>query len=654
MDQRGLVGLLYRADWTRLALTGTVRGGDTGLDTIVIETDDASGSERSWSTGPFGPPFGPPSAPPFAPFPPFPRSSDDPDTDTDTERTLIVAPGKRYREETTDGGYASGCDGERVWQWYDHLRPGISLRFDDRPRPPVPVLLAPSWLLTGYELTIEGEESVSGRAGLRVLAVRRERGGYGPPIGRISGIMPVPSRLLAPVETWDEVRAVVDVELGLLLRCWRRRGTGPAEVNEFRSLAVGGGADDDPARFSAPEGSVSGVGRERDDVRWRVFAREAGKTVGGMAAGGIGAVIRAGSTTHEDPFARATAEESDPEAEMPGGDPAPPERADPAGATVHDEVLQLLYRTGTGAPRIAATLHEWFDFGALLEAVPESARRTGFGGVGFLLDSILGRARDDGTDGAHEVRRLRIGGWDRYRIDVTRPSRWGARGRERWQTIAGDGTRTWKVYTDRVVARPAGPLPGEIADLLDASWLLACELSDGQEVTVDGGRRGFRVVVRKPEARPSGIELFLDPGTAGGPLEMWGQLFFPAVAVVDAESGRLLRLTRYQGGRAVLRQELRDVADVAAADDFGFTPPAGLPVEEKTEEDPPPRPRGAAGTHAWAWPRESHRWSGEGINPGDAARNAADAVKKQVDEKIAAARGFLDSFLGGGGGGGRR
>ena len=628
MDERELVGLLYRADWTRLALAGTVRGGDTGLHTIVIERDDASGSERSWSAGPFGPP----SAPPFAPFPPFPPSSDDPDTYT--ERTLIVAPGKRYREETTDGDYASGCDGERVWQWYEQLRPGISLRFDDRPRPPVPVLLAPSWLLTGYELTIEGEETVSGRTGLRVLAVRRERGGYGPPIGRISGIMPVPSLLLGPVEAWDEVRAVVDVELGLLLRCWRRRGTQPAEVNEFLSLAVGGEAGDDPSRFTAPEGSVSGVGAEHDDGQWRVFAREAGRTVAGMAAGGIGAVIRAGSTTHEDPFARATAEESDPEAKMPPGVPAPADRAGPAELAVSDEVLQLLYRSGAGAPRIAAALHEWFDFGALLEAVPESARGTGFGGVGFLVDSILGWARDDGTDVAHEARRLRIGGWDRYRIDVTRPSHWAERGRERWQTVAGDGTRTWKVYRERVVAGPAGPLPGEIADLLDASWLLACELSDGQEVTVDGGRRGFRLVVRKPEAQPSGIE-FLDPGTAGGVLEMWGQLFFPAVAVVDAESGRLLRLTRYMGGRAVLRQELRDVADVEAAEDFGFTPPAGLPVEEKTE-DPPPQ--------------EAHAWPREGINPGDAARAAADAVKKQVDEKIAAARGFLDSFLGGGGG----
>ena len=641
MDERELVGLLYRADWTRLALTGTVRGGDTGVHTLVTETDEGSGSGRSWSTGAF--------SPPFAPFPPFARSSGDTETDadaeTDTERRLIVAPGKRYREESADGSYASGCDGERIWQRYDQLRPGITLRFDPRPRPPVPLLLAPSWLLTGYELTLEGEETVAGRAGVRVLATGRDRGGRGARGGRISGVMPVPSLLHVPVESWDEVQAVVDVELGLLLRCRRRRGTGPAEVNEFRSLTVGGETGGDPAQFSAPDGSISGFWSDRDGGHWRGFAREAGKeaakTVAGMAAGGLGAVIRASFTADGDPFARATAEESDPEAAMPQDDPAPPDRAEDGEAAVTDEVLHLLYRSGTGAPRISAALHEWFDFGALLEAVPESARRTGFGGVGFLLDAIHGKALDDGTNGAHEVRRLRIGGWDRFRIDVTQPTGWPEGGPERWRTVASDGTRTWQVYDERVAVGPAAALPGEIADLLDASWLLACELSDGQQVTVDGGRPGLRLVVRRPTPQPTGIELqFLDPGSAATMKGLWSQLFFPAVAVVDAESGRLVRLTRYKGGRPVLRQELRDVADVDSADDFGFTPPPGLPVEEEPDgAGRPPRWEGAHGTHGW---------SGERIDPGDAARSAADAVKKQVDEKIAAARGFLDSFLGGG------
>jgi hypothetical protein len=190
------------------------------------------------------------------------------------------------------------------------------------------------------------------------------------------------------------------------------------------------------------------------------------------------------------------------------------------------------------------------------------------------------------------------------------------------------------VYAKRVTAEPAEPLPGEIADLLDASWLLACELTDGHPVTVDGGRSGYRVVARKPGPQPTGIGLFLTPDAASAMAGRWAQMFFPVVAVVDAESGRLLRLTRYRGGRPVLRQELRDVADVASADDFAFTPPAGLPVVDE-DEDASPGPDGMPA------------WSGEWLNPGDAARIAADAVKKQVDEKVAAARGFLDSLLGG-------
>jgi hypothetical protein len=141
-----------------------------------------------------------------------------------------------------------------------------------------------------------------------------------------------------------------------------------------------------------------------------------------------------------------------------------------------------------------------------------------------------------------------------------------------------------------VVTGPAAPLPGEIEDLLDASWLLACELTDGRSVTVDGGRRGYRVVARQPSPQPRGVELFLQPDAVAAMAGVWAGLFFPVVAVVDAESGRLLRLTRYKGGRAVLRQELRDVADVASADDFAFTPPTGLPVVD--ENDPSPGARG--------------------------------------------------------------
>jgi hypothetical protein len=635
MDERELVGLLYRADWTRLALSGTVHGVNTRLHSIFTETL-AKGSGQSWTP----PPGGEPNA----------------------ERTLLVAPGKRYREDSADGSYASGCDGERIWQWYASLAPTVSLRFDDRPRPPFPSLLAPSWLLTGYDLALEGEMTACGRPCVRVQAMPRDHGSSGGRNRRGIGIIPVPFVFDEAVETWDAVQAVVDAELGILLRCSRQHGTSPAEVTEFRSLTVGGEADDDAARLRPPEGSVSGIWAERERGQRRpvaglgesltesfsAFGREvqenAVKAVAGLAAGGLGAAIKVAWSPPEDPFARATAEESDPEAEIPQDEQAPPGSPGPAEAAappVSDELLHLLYRSGAAAPRLTATLHDWLDFGALFEAIPESARGAGFGGVGFLVDTILSKARDSGLADGHEVRRLRIDGWDRYQIDTVLPIRWiepvrpeasgegptwHHRGPMYRRTLAGDGTQTWEVYADQVLTGPPEPLPSEFVELLDTSWLLAYELSGAEEVRFDGGRRCYRVVVRKPEPLPTGMNPWLNPGMANM-LRLWTQLFFPAVAVVDAESGRLVRLTRYKGGQPVLRDELRDVADLDASGDFGFTPPEGVPVVEKSDDLPP---------------------MAKGVDLSDAARAAADAVKKQVDDKVAAARGFLGSFLGGG------
>jgi len=81
-------------------------------------------------------------------------------------------------------------------------------------------------------------------------------------------------------------------------------------------------------------------------------------------------------------------------------------------------------------------------------------------------------------------------------------------------------------------------------------------------------------------------------------LGWWERLFFPAVAVVDAETGLLLRLTRFKGGRPAMRQELRDVAALDASAAFGFTPPTGRPVHDATAQD-----EDQPGT--WGWSRDS-------------------------------------------------
>ena len=97
----------------------------------------------------------------------------------------------------------------------------------------------------------------------------------------------------------------------------------------------------------------------------------------------------------------------------------------------------------------------------MLGAVPESARRAGFGGVGFLVDTILTPEDSPGRI-AHAVYSVRVGGWDRFRVDRvfrTPPARArrlqvGKRDRDAL-TVACDGQRTFRVFEDEVRVGPA-------------------------------------------------------------------------------------------------------------------------------------------------------------------------------------------------------
>jgi hypothetical protein len=276
---------------------------------------------------------------------------------------------------------------------------------------------------------------------------------------------------------------------------------------------------------------------------------------------------------------------------MPTDEQPPEEPADGVAAGLTDEMLHLVYRSGLGAPSLRATLHEWGDLDAVIAAVPPSARSTGFGGVGFLVDAVRDVAREGLPGGQHAESTVAMGGWSEYRIDVVRsmgnanllPRR--ARRKDAARTIVSDGARLWKVYSDQVITGPAEPPPGDLADLVDAAWLLGRDLalSGGTEVWV-GGRRAYRVVARYR-------------GVAGLEMGWWQRLFFPAVAVVDAETGLLLRLTRFKGGRPAMRQELRDVTPLEPGAGFGFTPPDGLPVVDPESDLGEGRP----GTRTWSW-----------------------------------------------------
>ena len=555
-DLAGVVALAHRADWTRLALAGKV---SCSKDVAYKTGRRAKSKHRAPAV------------------------------------TLHVAPGRRFRRDA--GKLVTGCDGTRVWEWLADP-PEFGVYWHGVEIPPFAALLCPSWLLTGYDLEVLGPWLACGRPGIRVA-------GTAQPLTKSPGIVAILEGVPSATR-YERVEVVIDAELGILLRCKRSGSdhhTTHTEVLEFWHLEVGEAIGE--AMFEPPPSSrvskAKGKGREPTK---NVFGLpeegpfglpfEAVKTAAGLAAGGLGAAIR------YTPVSWLFRHKEVPGEPMPDDDPPPGPAGD--GAPVSDELLNLLYRTGGSTPRFTGTAHLWVNGGAMLDAIPESARKTGLGGFGYLIDTLT---RDPLHP--HTVRKFRIDGWQRYRIEPVSPSAPPEGKRTGPSLTACDGERYWKVYEDRVGVGEPRPAPAEIVDLMDTSWLLGCELSGGEPVTFDG-RAAFRLSVRGGQSQSQ----LLWPG-------------FSAVAVVDAETGRLIRLTCYSGPKPAYRHELRDVvpAPEDAGDDIVYAVPPGLPVVDVNSIDDRPSPSQIAAK---------------------AAEQAADELRRQAGEKLAAAKGFLGSL----------
>ena len=98
--------------------------------------------------------------------------------------TLLIAPGRRYREQGED--HLSGCDGERSW-FAVRAGDGWTVEASGGPEPPLPSVLRPSWLLTGFTLEPIGpviSERAGGAAGCGDATARSPAGlGLASPAG---------------------------------------------------------------------------------------------------------------------------------------------------------------------------------------------------------------------------------------------------------------------------------------------------------------------------------------------------------------------------------------------------------------------------------------------------------------------------------------
>ena len=575
-----VIGLLCRADWTRLSLSAEVRFEQDG--DLARRREVAVRAESMRRMG----------------FRPGPHGSPVTEQEPEDERggyhrwraALLIAPGRRYRleYEGDHGGQADGSDGEQAWT----LRPP-----DPPPLPPpgfevvsglpVPALFRPAGLLAGFTLDMGGPVTACGREAIAVTAVPRHGA-----VGSWTSLRPA---------ACDRVELIVDAETGILLRREETFEGQLLTLFELTTVTMSPPEADDPARFAPPAGSRPVRDPEdapgRSGLGWQVAANAAG-----LAAGGLGAWLRLAPHL---PGHRPAAEAGF-LAAMPSPEPGPLDPAD--GPLPSDDLLGLLYRSGQydgDGPQVrGAAVRRWTDTKAVWGQAAGTFRAAGHGGAGYLFDTL---ARNETV--TLSAGQLRIGGPELYYLDY---SSWP--GRPGPLVMACDGEQHWQVHENRARVGPARPMTGEFASLVGSSWLLGERLSGGAEITYRG-RRGYHLRVTRG-----------DGAAHAGPT-----MFYPADAIVDAETGCLLRLIAYDGDAPAEWWELDGVTTDPGdtADPAGFRPhiPPGTRVAEESGD-----------------PMVDATAVMPGLT-GTAAHAAAQAFRRGTDA-VSAARSFLDDLRG--------
>ena len=410
-----VIGLLYRADWTRLSLSAEVGFEQDG--DLARRRKNAVRTESMRRMG-----FRPGS-------PGMPDVEQEPDAERDVyhrwHAALLIAPGRRYRleYEGDHGGQADGSDGEQAWTLRTPDAAPLPPRdFENGPGLPVPALFRPAGLLARFTLDVGGPVTACGREAIAVTAVPRHGA-----VGSGTSLRP---------PACDRVELIVDAETGILLRREETFEGQLLTLTELTTVTMTPPEADDPARFAPPAGSRPVRDPEdapgRSGLGWQVAANTAG-----LAAGGLGAWLRlAPHLPGHHPAAEASFL-----AAMPSPEPGPLDPGD--GPLPSDDLLGLLYRSGQydgNDPQVrGAAVRRWNDTKAVWDQVPGAFRAAGHGGVGYLLDTVTRNETVTLTAG-----QLRIGGPELYYLDY---SSW--QGGPGPLVMACDGEQYWGIHKNR-------------------------------------------------------------------------------------------------------------------------------------------------------------------------------------------------------------
>jgi hypothetical protein len=541
-----LVGLLYRADWTRLSLSATLTSSrDPAVDRRLRQRKM---SELRQLLGPL---------PKVGWIPGWDQRVED-DSPHRCERSVLLAPGGRSRVSASDSSLVSISDGDDTWEIHDGLADRHPAAGPDQL---LRGLVMPQWLLANYELTITGSEAADGRPAIRVLGTPR-------PVrqGRRGGLW----HLL------DRVEVLVDAELGVLVRSEQIFEGLTREAAELRDLVIDPPEGSEHDLFAPPPGMPVADDRWADGCQPSGPGWQVAGTAASLTASAMGFAIR------HAPRRQTTWPSGDDEPAMPRDARLSAEawlpRQPPGDADVN-----LLHRTGLPVQVLAAEVHQWLDSEAMMLRLDALKKKMppildGLAGPDALWDALGERI---GDYGGHRVAQLRARMPDLYRIDYLSGD-WS----KKYTSISCDGQSATKLFSDRVATGPAQRLDADFAAVLDPAWLLSGWRLLGVSSVTLSGRAGLRLLAEVTEMADGNTD----------------NIFTRAEAIVDAELGILLRLTTYVGERPATRTELRKLT--APGEDAGFRiePAAGTRIV--TDSGGPlgdrnlPRAAAAAGTAA--------------------------------------------------------
>jgi outer membrane lipoprotein-sorting protein len=311
--------------------------------------------------------------------------------------SLLAAPGGRYRADLTDE------DGDRELRISDGQAGSV----------PFPELLIPSWLLADFDLRITGQTEHIGRTAYAVAGQPRQAAG----------------------EAASRVSALVDAELGVLLRYEKTGPRGKAETAEFTSLTVDAAESADPQLFTRPP---------------------------------------AAQQEHQNQ-------------PQPSDSPAATRPAPQAGTTpdLSDDQVNLLYRSTLGSQKFSAELNEQADVETMTRLAQAAVSATE---LGRRTRGLWQSPEDTPPEIINRTAQIHVAIPGCYRIDtLTDPE-------TKPVTTACDGNRLWLVYPDRIAVRPAAPPPAGISLIIDPAWLLHEHPLTADETVTDTGRPALRLV----------------------------------------------------------------------------------------------------------------------------------------------------------------